>query len=77
MAAPAYPCIPIPDSVENVGESVLPYCSSLTNATIGNGVTNIGQLGILLVRQSVHNQPGYSLASIGNAAFDFCWRLEQ
>jgi hypothetical protein len=68
--------ITIPNSVTSIGgEQVFSGCTSLTNATIGNGVTNIGE-GTFSDCSSLNSITiGNSVANIGGGTFAHCSSL--
>lgn len=68
--------ISIPDSVKGVlGNGFFMDCSSLTNATLGNGITSIGDsVFISCVKLSRVSLPT-SVANIGQNAFSQCYML--
>jgi len=79
--------VAIPDSVTNikdggatyyasyVPEGTFSYCTSLTNVTIGNNVTNIGDYAFFGCTSLSSLTIGPSVSRIGAAAFDQCISL--
>jgi hypothetical protein len=64
--------ISIPNSVTgSIGESTFSQCTSLTSATIGNGVTSIGNTAFSACENLVSVTIGNSVTSIGDLAFTF------
>lgn len=63
--------VTIPGSVSNIGFEAFYYCSQMTNATIGNGVTGIGNYAFAYTALASITVPG-SVAHLGDYAFEDC-----
>jgi hypothetical protein len=69
--------VTIPDSANaSVGEWAFSSCTSLTNATLGNGVTTIGNWAFCNCTNVTSVTIGTNLTVIGNDAFGFCTSLK-
>jgi hypothetical protein len=71
----ALSAIAIPDSVIRLGDAAFYACTSLTDATIGKGVTSIGNWCFKQCSTLTNLTVGNSVNSIGDYAFNACTHL--
>ena len=67
--------ITIPDSVTIIGDRAFTFCSSLTNAVIGNGVTDIGACAFVDCTSLNGITIPDSVLNVGSRAFGACTSL--
>ena len=73
--------VTIPDSVTKIEDGGAPeggafgFCTSLTNATVGSSVTNIGDFTFVFCGRLTSVTVGQSVTRIGAEAFRFCTSL--